>query len=195
MPSTVTPEMLENLKPLIQIIPIDDIKLNPRNPRTISEKKFKELTKSIESFWQMLLLRPVILNEDKQPLGGNMKTLAAKKAGLTHIPVIIASMISDQQQSEFLIKDNIHFGEWNFDDLANSWNQETLAGWGFSMPSFTALDLEEDHEPTKRKKTESSPAVPGFNIMLRAETELRRQEIITKLEAAGLVSETDFFLI
>ena len=113
---------------------ISDIKTNPNNPRLIRDDKFKKLVKSIKDFPEMLNIRPVVVNSDMVVLGGNMRLKACKEAGLKEIPVIISDNLSDDQQKEFIIKDNISGGEWDFDLLSNEWEAEQLDGWGLDIP-------------------------------------------------------------
>jgi DNA modification methylase len=124
---------------------INEIKPNPNNPRIIKDNKFKQLVKSIQEFPEMLELRPIIIDENNIVLGGNMRLKACIEAGLTDVPVKVATL-SEQQKNEFIIKDNVGFGEWDWDDLANNWNVEELTEWGLDIPNFeaTLLEAEED---------------------------------------------------
>jgi len=114
---------------------ITQIKPNPNNPRIIKDSKFKQLVKSIQDFPQMLELRPIVIDENNVVLGGNMRLKACIEAGLTDVPVKVATL-SEQQKNEFIIKDNVGFGEWDWDDLANNWNVEELTEWGLDIPNF-----------------------------------------------------------
>ena len=125
-----------------QTIKISEIKLNPNNPRLIKDDKFKKLVKSIQDFPEMLDIRPIVVNSDMIILGGNMRFKACKEAGLKEIPVIIADNLTEEQQREFLIKDNTSGGEWDWDILANEWNAEKLEGWGLELPGFD-VDLDD----------------------------------------------------
>lgn len=129
-----------------ELTPIDKIKSNPNNPRIIKDDKFEKLVKSIKEFPQMLELRPIIVNEDMVVLGGNMRLKACKEAGLNKVPVIKASNLTEEQQKEFIIKDNVGFGEWDWNDLANNWEAEKLQEWGLDIPGFEpeVLEAEED---------------------------------------------------
>jgi hypothetical protein len=118
------------------LIKLSEIKPNPDNPRIIRDEKFNQLVKSIKDFPKMLYLRPVVVNDELMVLGGNMRLRAAEKAGLKEIPVIKASELSAEEQKEFIIKDNVGFGEWNWDTLANEWNTEQLIDWGMEIPNF-----------------------------------------------------------
>ena len=126
---------------------ISEIKLNPNNPRLIKDDKFEKLVKSIKDFPEMLDIRPIVVNSDMIILGGNMRFKACKEAGLKEIPVIIADNLTEEQQREFLIKDNTSGGEWDFEMLANEWDVEQLEEWGLDIPAFETdevLEAEED---------------------------------------------------
>lgn len=130
----------------IKKIKISEIKPNPNNPRLIKDDKFKKLVKSIQDFPQMLEIRPIVVNDDMIVLGGNMRLKACKEAGLKELPVIKASELTEDQQREFIIKDNVGFGEWEWEDLANNWDAEQLTEWGLDIPDFKpqVLEAEED---------------------------------------------------
>ena len=86
----------------------------------------------------MLNIRPIVVNSDMVILGGNMRYKACKEAGLKEIPIIIADNLTEEQQREFLIKDNVSGGEWDFEMLANEWDSDKLDEWGLDIPSFAA---------------------------------------------------------
>jgi site-specific DNA-methyltransferase (adenine-specific) len=133
---------------MIQNVPINTVKANPNNPRIIKDDKFAKLVKSINEFPQMLKLRPIVVNDDMVVLGGNMRLKACKEAGLKEIPIIKASELTEQQQKEFIVKDNVGYGEWDWDDLANNWDVDELTDWGLDIPGFvneeTIPEVEED---------------------------------------------------
>ena len=120
---------------------LTDIKSNPNNPRIIKDDKFKKLVASIKEFPQMLSLRPIVVNDDMIVLGGNMRLKACKEAGLKEVPVIKASDLNEEQQKAFIIKDNVGYGEWDWDMLANEWDAEELVEWGLDIPNFLIDDL------------------------------------------------------
>ena len=122
-------------------IKIKDIKLNPNNPRLIKDAKFKNLVQSIKDFPEMLKIRPIVVNQDMIILGGNMRYKACVEAGIKEIPTIITDL-TEEQQREFLIKDNTSGGEWDWDILANEWNNEQLESWGLEVIGFD-LNAEE----------------------------------------------------
>ena len=125
---------------------INEIKPNPKNPRIIKDDKFKKLVKSIQDFPQMLELRPIVIDENNVVLGGNMRLKACIEAGLKDVPVKQAKELTEEQKKEFIVKDNVGYGEWYWDDLANNWNVEDLTEWGLDIPNFEpeVLEAEED---------------------------------------------------
>lgn len=117
-------------------LPIKALKPNPDNPRVIKDEKYRKLVQSIRDFPAMLEIRPIVVNADHVVLGGNMRLRACQEAGLKDVPVVLAADLTPDQQREFIIKDNVGFGEWEWDALANDWDAETLADWGVDIPSF-----------------------------------------------------------
>ena len=119
-----------------EIVKISDVKVNPNNPRLIKDDKFAKLVQSIKDLPQMLAIRPIVVNTDMVVLGGNMRLKACKEAGLKEVPIIIADNLTEEQQREFLIKDNVSGGEWDWQMLANDWDTEQLNDWGLDIPNF-----------------------------------------------------------
>lgn len=119
----------------MEIVKVQEVKLNPNNPRLIKDDKFKKLVQSIKDFPEMLNIRPIVVNQDMIILGGNMRYKACKEAGLKEIPIIITDLSEDKQR-EFLIKDNTSGGEWDWEVLANEWDNEELESWGLDIPNF-----------------------------------------------------------
>jgi ParB-like chromosome segregation protein Spo0J len=117
----------------IQKVKINAIKSNPNNPRLIKDDKFHKLVKSIKEFPQMLELRPIVVNDEMVILGGNMRHKACIEAGLKEVTIVKAKDLTEEQQKEFIIKDNVGFGEWDWDILANEWDEESLEEWGLDV--------------------------------------------------------------
>lgn len=121
--------------PAPAMIKIKDLKLNAENPRTITAEQIDKLKQSLAEFTQMLELRPVIVDETMTVLGGNMRIRALKELGYKEVPVSwirIVEGLSEQQKREFIIKDNVSYGSWDWDMLANQWNYDELEKWGMS---------------------------------------------------------------
>jgi hypothetical protein len=127
---------------------IGKIKPNPKNPRVIKDDKYAKLLKSLSEFPQMLQKRPLVCFTDVDKklvvLGGNMRLKAATELKFKELPVMLADDWTEEQKNEFLIKDNVGFGEWNWDELANEWDAEQLEAWGLDIPGFATADAEED---------------------------------------------------
>lgn len=120
----------------LQRVAVSKLRANPKNPRIIKDEKFQKLVQSIKDFPEMLELRPIVVNGDWMVLGGNMRLKACQAAGLKEVPVAIAADLTPDQQREFIIKDNVGFGEWEWDALANEWDAETLDKWGLDVPEM-----------------------------------------------------------
>jgi DNA modification methylase len=129
-------------------VKISEIKPNPKNPRLIKDEKFKKLVKSIKDFPQMLELRPIVVDENNIILGGNMRFKALKEAGHTEVSIVRANDLTAEQKDEFIVKDNVGFGEWDWDSLANEWEVDKLEEWGLDLPVDLSvqeeLEAEED---------------------------------------------------
>lgn len=119
-----------------QKVKISQVKRNPENPRLIKDNKFHKLVKSIKEFPEMLEIRPIVVNDDMVVLGGNMRLKACQEAGLKEVHIIKADKLTVKKQREFIVKDNVGFGEWDWDMLANEWDSQELEKWGLNMPIF-----------------------------------------------------------
>lgn len=117
----------------IQEVKINSVKLNPNNPRTIKDDKFKKLVQSIKDFPKMFQIRPIVVNDEMVILGGNMRYKAAKEAGLKTIPIIKASELTEDEQNEFIIKDNVGFGEFDWELIKTEWDETKLENWGLDV--------------------------------------------------------------
>ena len=119
----------------VQTVKLSDVKSNPNNPRLIKNDKFEKLVQSLKDFPEMAKVRPIVVNQDFVVLGGNMRLKAMKEAGWKEVPIQVVDW-TEQQQKEFIIKDNVGFGEWEWDILANEWEVENLNDWGLDVPMF-----------------------------------------------------------
>ena len=119
---------------------------NESNPRLIKDNKFRKLVKSIKDFPQMLELRPIVVDENMIILGGNMRFKACQEAGLKEVWIDIAEGLTEEQKKEFIVKDNVGFGEWDWDMLGNEWDNVKLGEWGMDVwqpeeaVDYSALD-------------------------------------------------------
>ena len=127
---------------------IGNIKANPNNPRIIKDDKFKKLVKSIKEFPEMLNIRPIVVDSEMMVLGGNQRLKACIEAGLKEVPIIVADAFSEDQKKEFIVKDNIGYGEWDFDLLKVDYDVIVLEDWGLDLPEIgeeeLVLEAEED---------------------------------------------------
>tara|TARA_R110000764_G_scaffold89383_3_gene170872 strand:- start:3453 stop:4064 length:612 start_codon:yes stop_codon:yes gene_type:complete len=165
--------MTKNTK--IEIVGIKKISLNtgqieglPQNPRFIKDAKFKKLVESIKAFPEMLNIRPIVVNEDMVILGGNMRYRACLSVGLKNIPIIIAKDLTLEETKQFLIKDNVGFGEWDWDVLANKWEVDEIIDWGLdvsnvSIKDYSDLEFESIPEFEKEELSESGELIVYFS--------------------------------
>ena len=130
----------------IEKVKIGTISQNPDNPRIIKGDKFNKLVKSIEDFPEMLKIRPIVVNIDNVILGGNMRYKASIKAGLKEVYIIRAEGLTEDQQKEFIAKDNVGFGEWDWDILGNEWDAKELEEWGLDGFPFEDIVLEAEED-------------------------------------------------
>ena len=117
-------------------IDISQVKANPNNPRVIKDDAFRKLVASIKEFPEMLEIRPIVVNADMIVLGGNMRLRACKEAGMKKIPIIKAEDLTEEQQRQFIIKDNVSGGDWDWEMLANEWDPVELSEWGLDVPGI-----------------------------------------------------------
>ena len=127
------------------ILNISEIKPNQENPRFIKENKFKKLVQSLKEFPEMLEARPLVIDEDNVVLGGNMRLKALKSAGVIDVPVKKVIGWTDEQKKEFIIKDNLGYGEWDWDILSTDFTEEELTDWGLDIPDM-AFDIDQEAE-------------------------------------------------
>jgi hypothetical protein len=134
----------------IEDIQISKIKANPNNPRVIKDDRFLKLVKSIQDFPEMLKARPIVVNSEFVVLGGNQRLKAAKEAGLKKIPTIIAEGFTKEQEDEFVIKDNVSSGEWDFFAVVQDWGHLDIKEWGvdIELPTFDGDPFNPEIEPT-----------------------------------------------
>ena len=123
----------------MEIKKLSEIKPNPNNPRLIKDDKFKKLVQSIKDFPEMLNIRPIVVNKDMIILGGNMRYKAAKELGIKELSVVLADDWTEEQKAQFLIKDNLGYGEWDWDTIANEWDSDNLIQWGLDIPNFETV--------------------------------------------------------
>jgi hypothetical protein len=142
-------------------VPLTKLKPNQDNPRVLKDDKFQKLVASLETFPDMLELRPIVVDENWTVLGGNMRLRALQHLKVKEVPVTQVDGLTPEQKREFIIKDNASFGEWDWDILANEWDPEQLTAWGLDVwlpePEPEDLVAEEKNKPATMKITFASP--------------------------------------
>ena len=151
------------------------IKGNPNNPRVIKDHKFELLTKSIQDFSEMMEIRPIVVDENMMILGGNMRFRASQHLGIKDLHVKIVEGLSDQQKKEFTIKDNASFGMWEWDILANEWDNAKLVEWGMDVwnPDDALFNVSQidDENPDKPKMSDDDYS--SFELVMFHENKLK----------------------
>ena len=155
---------------------IKEIKPNPDNPRVIKDDKFAKLKKSIQDFPQMLELRPLVIDENNIVLGGNMRLRALQDLGIKEVPIIYAKDLTEEQKKEFTIKDNLSYGEWDWDTLANKWDNVKLEEWGLDVCVFN--EKNENDDISDSIKTE-------FKLQIDCDNEEHQNRIFNELSNQG----------
>ena len=162
----------------IQLLPISQLKPNPRNPRVLRDEKFLKLKNSISEFPDMLNYRAIVAVTDTDGkytvLGGNMRLRALQDLGIKEVPVMLADHWTAEQREEFIIKDNVGFGEWDWSALANEWDAGQLSEWGLDLPK-DPIEPEENEEYS-----------PGFKLVIECATEQQQREYYDEITKLGI---------
>jgi len=176
-------------------IHIDKIKPNSNNPRTIKDFKFNKLVKSIKEFPEMLKLRPIVVDENNIILGGNMRYKACQEAGLKEIFIIKANDFTEDQKQEFIVKDNLAYGDWDGDILANDWSSQELEKWGIEIWDNIKEEVTEQEDytanvniPTK----EPSSIKPNENELF---DDKKTKDLLKKINLSSATKQQKEFLI
>jgi hypothetical protein len=144
----------------MKLTKIELIKPNPKNPRTISERKFNQLVQSVKKSPKTLELRPIIVDKDMVVVGGNMRLKACIEAGFKEVPVIVADNLTKKELREFTIKDNVSFGDWDWEVLANEWDTNDLSDWGLDVPlPVTDINLDDFFEQQETNTIDSKKKI------------------------------------
>ncbi len=182
---------------MIEKININKVFSNPVNPRLIKDFKFKKLLNSIKEFPEMLKLRPIIVNSEYGILGGNMRYKACKELGIKDIWIIKADNLTDQQKEQFVIKDNLSFGEWDWEILANEWDAQILDDWGlpirFGENDF--FDVDDQQKIENNKPSLRDDNYSAFECIMLHDNKLRLIEGINKAKTKFNLDKTEDALI
>lgn len=161
------------------VVPLSSIKPNPSNPRTLRDEKFLKLRKSLEDFPDMLNYRAIVAVTDTDGkymvLGGNMRLRALQDLKVKDVPVMLADHWTEEQRRAFIIKDNVGFGEWDWDALANEWDAGELSDWGLDLPQ-DPLPPDEDQEDY----------MPGFRLVIECTSEAQQQQYFKEITNLGI---------
>lgn len=141
----------------IEMVSTAKLKANPTNPRVLRDEKFEKLKRSITDFPDMLNYRAIVAVTDTDGkymvLGGNMRLRALQDLKINEAPVMLADHWTEEQRREFIVKDNVGFGEWDWDALANEWDAGQLSEWGLDVPKMDFEPVGMDEQPRLDEKT------------------------------------------
>ena len=181
-------------------IKVSSIKSNPNNPRVIKDAKFETLMKSILDFPQMMELRPIVIDEANIVLGGNMRLKAIKQLGYKEIPsewVKKASDLTEDQKKQFIVKNNVDFSEWDFDDLTKNWDADKLIEWGLEIPDFGVNEEKPEANLVAYTTKIKSPTYEPNGEKPKIEDlcdKVKVNELIKNIQASDVSDEEKFFL-
>ena len=164
----------------IKYLPINQLKINPDNPRIIKNAAFKRLVKSLSDMPSLFDARPCICSDRTGELiilGGNMRYLAAKELEYKEVPVIVMSGLTIEQEREIIIKDNGTFGEWVIDELVNSWGDLPLMEWGVNIP--------DDWYETKKIDDIEKEYKNEYEIMIKCNDEKQQKKLLDRFKKEG----------
>jgi hypothetical protein len=173
---------------ITQKVSIKEVIPNKSNPRIIKDDKFKKLVQSIKDFPQMLEIRPIVVDENNIILGGNQRFKACIEAGLKEVFIIKANDLTEEQKHEFIVKDNVGFGEWDWNELANEWDTEKLDDWGLDLHFLKAIDESEEGDDIKIPK--SLQVIPKKEyILIMADEDSEEWQELQNIFKCGLVRQ------
>ena len=163
---------------------LKDIKPNPNNPRVLRDDKFQKLKQSITEFPKMLSLRPMVIDENNVVLGGNMRLRALQELGFTDVEeawVKRSSDLTEDEKKRFIIADNVAFGEWDWDTLANDWEVVDLEAWGMEIPQFNN-EVDTDYsDKNKEIDVEELEGLMAINLKYTEEDYWKVKEQLSKI--------------
>jgi hypothetical protein len=176
------------------MIKLSQIKLNPSNPRLIKDDKFKKLVKSLQDFPQMMELRPIVVDENNVIQGGNMRFRALQELKYKEIPEVWIKQGKDltpEQWREFVVKDNVGFGEWDWGMLANEWDVAQLNDWGVEVHSWGEDEEELYTKKIEAPKYEAKNEKPDLKDLINVS---KYKELIEEIEKANIANTDKMFL-
>ena len=172
------------MKSQTQKVGLSRLQPNADNPRFIKDEKYKKLKQSLIDFPEMLELRPIVVDESFTILGGNMRFRAAKEIGLKEVFITVAEGLTDEQKKEFIIKDNASFGDWDWDLLANDWDDIDLGDWGVDVwKSEEEVEIEDVDEVEIKDLSDELKEV--FEVIVSCQNETEQESVFNKLKKEG----------
>lgn len=185
---------------------LSDFHYNPDNPRIIRDKPYSELKKSLAQAPWMMKLRPIVVDETGMILAGDKRHRILVELKHKEVPdewILQAEDLTPEQKQEFIIKDNLHAGEWDWNILNQNWDADQLKAWQLQVPEW---DLspgggEGDDEEKAGAGTRTASASPGdgfsiFEIILQADQKKRWDSVLAVLQnRLALEKQSDAFMV
>jgi hypothetical protein len=179
----------------IEKLPVSELKFNEENPRTITDANLKKLIKSVQEFPEMLDIRPIVINGDSVVLGGNMRLKACIEAGITEVPVMRVKNLTKEQELEFIIKDNISGGDWDWDLLANDWDTNLLGDWGLNIKTDDFFELDGSKNATNSSSSSEPRGTDDdysvFELVMLHENKLELLDTLNKIKSNFLFEKQE----
>lgn len=180
----------------IEFVDISTIKENNVNPRKITKLQLEKLKKSIKDFPEMLELRPIVVDLDNSVLGGNMRLKALKELNINPVPIVKITDLPDDKKRQFIIKDNVGFGEWDWDMLNADWDMDELKDWGLDVEQFNVGDEDDEEETPYNTKIQAPIYVPNEDEPALKDTydDTKYNELIKQIDEANIDDEMKSYL-
>jgi hypothetical protein len=122
----------------MQYIALKELKKNPNNPRIIKDEGFKKLKASLKGKRgkDHFEARPCIVSTrtgENIIIAGNTRYQAAKDLGWEEVPTVILEDLTEAQEQEIIIRDNVSNGEWDYLKLKDEFDIDSLNAWGVDI--------------------------------------------------------------
>lgn len=181
--------MTVSVLPDIEMINISEVHINPDNPRIIKDEKYLKLLESIKNFPQMLYIRPIVIDTHNMILGGNQRYEVCKELKYSEIPIIRAINLTEEQYREFIIKDNVSSGGWDFDRLIKDWDIDILKSYNLDLDEFDLDQFKvsdnQDQQSIEDINKNNSKLENVFNIEISCHCEEDQEKLYNEMIERG----------
>lgn len=171
---------MQEVKNKVRYYAIEELQLLEDNPRTITKKQLETLKTSIKNNPDFFEARPLILSNRTGKnviLAGNQRYRAAQALGMKQVPAVLLEGLDEEREKEIVIRDNVSNGAWDFDVLANNWDESLLQEWGVEC-SWAQSE--------EKERTDIEPDIFTLKIEVECESEQQQQELYEEFVERGL---------